>query len=314
MKRIVFHEYGGPEKLVIEEAPDPSPREGEVLVQLKAASVNPLDWKLREGAFSFIPMQKFPHAIGGDFSGVVESVGVGVSGFRAGQAVIGWMNPMAGGAYAEKVVVRETSLVEKPEGIGFQEAACIPVVGIAALQGLCDVGRLARGQKVLVYGCSGGVGLFAVPIAKAMGAYVVGVCGPSGMDVAQTLGADQILDFHGLDLDALGISFDVIFDLSGKLPFDEAKKALCPHGIYVDPSPTPAVMAGSVINNLFHAQQHGILMSKPNVRDLQTLVDHVLRGDVRVVVAAEFPLEEAAEGHRLGQAGGVVGKIVLNVD
>ena len=312
-RAIAFEHYGTAEELKIVKLPIREPKEHEVLVRIRAAGVNPLDWKIRNGEMKFIPGQHFPHLIGSDFAGEVASVGTGIQGLHAGDEVFGWTSAFKGGAYAEHITVDVQSLVAKPKSLSFAQAAAIPTAGTAGLQGLRDVGRLQRGQRVLLNGCTGGVGMFAVPLAKSFGAHVTGVCGTKGVDFAHQMGADTVLDYNNVDVRTLQETFDVIFDLAGRLSFDSVKHLLTPHGIFVDPAPTPAVMAGSVLNNFWHAQKHGILMSKLNCADAKLLADQVERLPITIRIAAEYPLDQAAAAHAAGEKGGGIGKLAVTV-
>ena len=298
-------------RLKIVELPIREPKDHEVLVRIRAASVNPLDWKIRNGEMKFIPGQHFPHLVGSDFAGEVVSVGSGIQEFLAGDEIFGWTSAFKGGAYAEYITVDIQSLVAKPKSLSFAQAAAIPTAGTAALQGLRDVGRLQRGQRVLLNGCTGGVGMYAVPLAKSFGAHVTGVCGTKAVEIAQQMGADVVLDYNAVDVRTSQETFDVIFDLAGRLSFDSVKHLLTPHGIFVDPAPTPAVMAGSVLHNFWHAQKHGILMSKLNCADAKLLADAVEQLPIAILIGAEFPLDQAATAHATGEKGGGIGKLVI---
>lgn len=311
---IVFDQYGAADGLRIESQDARPPGSNEVLVRVKAAAVNPIDWKVRAGEMKFIPGQKFPHMLGSDFAGIVEAVGAGVTSWSKGAEVLGWTNSFHGGAYADYVTVPVSAVVAKPPSLSFAEASVIPTGGTAALQGLRDVGRIQKGMRVLVYGCTGGVGLFAVPLAKSFGAYVVGYAGASSMDLAQTLGADEVYDYKAHDVLATTEPFDIILELSGHLQFESASKVLCPHGVYVDPVPNPSAIIGSLFYNLFHGQHHGILMSKLNANDIEMVAKYCAEGTIKVHVGKEFPLEQAKQAHEAGESGKIVGKIVLLTD
>lgn len=312
MKSAIFETYGDASVLKIIEKDEPNLGANEVLVSVRAASVNPIDWKVRSGQMKFIPGQKFPHGVGSDFAGVVASVGSEVSKWKVGDEVIGWTNSFVGGACATHVAVSERQLVAKPSKISFQEASAVPTGGVAALQGLRDVGKLESGQKVLINGATGGVGSFAVPLAKSMGGIVTAFAGKSGWDMASKLGADHLYDYTEVNALTLETQFDVIFELSGKLTFDDAKASiLCSHGIFVDPIPNPQAIVGSLFYNLFHGQHHGILMSKLNAKDVSFVAEKAAAGEIGITVGAEFPLDEISKAHELGESGKVVGKIVI---
>lgn len=309
-RAIAFDRYGAADELKVIDLPLGEPKEREVLVRIRAVGVNPLDWKIRKGEMSFIPGQNFPHLVGSDFAGEVAAVGSAVKEVAPGDEAFGWTSAFKGGAYAEYITVDAQSLSPKPKSLSFAQASAIPTAGTAALQGLRDVGRLQRGQRVLLNGCTGGVGTFAVPLAKSFGAHVTGTCGTKAVETAREMGVDSVLDYSAVDIYTLQETFDVIFDLSGRLSFDKVRHLLTPHGIFVDPAPTPAVMVGSVLHNFWHAQKHGILMSKMNCADAKLLADAVEQLPIPIRIGAEYSLEQAAAAHAAGEKGGA-GKLVI---
>lgn len=311
---VVFDQYGEAGVLRIEEREARTPGDNEVLVRVKAAAVNPVDWKVRAGEMKFMPGQKFPHMVGSDFAGTAAEVGSGVTQWKVGDAVLGWTNSFSGGAYADYVTVSAAVLVAKPETLSFSEASALPTGSTAALQGLRDVGRARQGMRILIYGCTGGVGMFAVPLAKSMETYVVGYAGPAALDFANTLGADEVYNYKAHDVLSTKEPFDIIFDLSGHLSFENACKILTPHGVYVDPVPNPSVILGSLFFNLFHGQHHGVLMSKLNAHDLQHVLDQIKERGIQIPIGREFPLGDVVSAHQAGEAGTILGKLVLLMD
>lgn len=259
MKAVVFGRYGDADVLSLGERPSSNPRKGEVRVRVTASALNPIDWKVRSGEMAMMSGWRFPHALGSDFAGVVVEVGPSVRSFAVGEEVFGGLNAMKGGAYAEELTAPASAIAKKPSGMSFRDAATLPVAGVAALQGLRDLGRVGQGTRVLVHGCTGGVGIFALQIARRMGAHVTGTCSAANMDLARELGADDVVDYRSMNLDEKA-PFDVIFELSGKAPFARARRWLTPRGIFVNPTPTPAVLLGSAIGNLFRGQKHRCLL------------------------------------------------------
>lgn len=311
---VVFDQHGDAGVLRVEEREVLSPSDHEVLVRIKAAAVNPIDWKVRAGEMKFIPGQKFPHMLGSDFAGTVQEVGAHVEAWKTGDEVFGWTSSFTGGAYADYVTVSPVALVAKPPELSWSQAAALPTGSAAALQGLRDVGRARKGMRVLVYGCTGGVGMFAVPLAKSMDTYVVGYAGTAAMDFANTLGADEVFDYKAHDVLSTEVPFDIVFDLSGHLSFDSACKIMTPHGVFVDPVPNPSVILGSLFFNLFHGQHHGVLMSKLNTHDLEHVLLQIREHNIQIPIGREFSLDEVAAAHQAGESGSVLGKLVLLTD
>ncbi len=312
MKAVTFDRYGDVGVLLVGEQQAARPGRGEVRVRVKASSLNPIDWKVRSGEMALMSGRRFPHALGSDLVGIVVEVGPAVRSLSVGDEVYGGVNAMKGGAYAEEVTTSAKNLARKPRGVSFVEAAAIPVAGVAALQGLRDLGRVAKGTRVLIHGCTGGVGTFALQIARRMGAHVTGTCSQANAALARELGADEVIDYRSSDLEKKG-PFDVLFELSGKLRFAAARRLLAPRGVFVNPTPTPQVIIGSAIANLFRAQKHRCLLSAPNTKDLEELSSLVEAGALRSVVRRTFRLDEIREAHRYGEKGGSVGKVAIEI-
>lgn len=313
MKAVSYDHFGGPEVLALAELPEPLPGPGEVRVAVRAASINPVDGKIRRGELTFLSGRRFPKRVGGDFAGVISAVGEGVEDLRPGDEVFGTVTGIGGGAYADAVVTSASNVVKMPAGLSFEDAASIPVVAIAALAGLRDVGRVRAGTRLLINGASGGIGVFAVQIAKLLGAHVTATASGEGLALARQLGADRVVDYRKADVAAGQERYDVIFDLSGRLPFGRAKAVLERGGIFVNPTPTPAVIVGSVVANLFRSRKHRILMGKTRQEDLLWLAERVAAGQLRPVVARTFTLEQVQQAVRFAEGGGIRGKVVLTV-
>lgn len=311
MNAVFIDQFGGPEVLTLRAAPDPALGASDVRVRVRAASVNPVDAKIRRGEVRFISGSRFPMMLGGDFSGEVEAVGSAVRDLRPGQEVFGVCKGM-GGAYADRVVTRAERVALKPRTLSHTEAACLPVAGSAALQGLEPYRQRAPGQRVLIHGCTGGLGVFALQIARRFGAHVTGTCRAEVMDIARDLGAHEVINYRSGDLDRAE-PFDVILDLSGKLPFTQARSRLTPRGVFINPTPTPVVILGAVLGNPFRRQQHQILLGQVTATRLKWLAEQVESGGLRVRVDRSFPLEAVREASMYAEAGGIVGKVVLDV-
>jgi len=324
MKAIVYHKYGSPDVLEFEEIQKPTPKEDEVLVKIHTASANPLDWHiLRADPFlvrlklGFLkPKNKI---LGADIAGRVEAVGRNVKEFQPGDEVFGDILESRGGAFAEYVSVPERVLVLKPANMTFEEAAAVPLAAITALFGIRDQGQIQPGQKVLINGASGGVGTFAVQIAKSLGAEVTAVCSTRNVDLVRSLGADHVIDYTQEDFTQNGRRYDLILAVNGYHPISAYKRALSPKGIYV--------MVGGSAAQGFQAlllgpwmsrsgnQQMGILEDERDRRDLLEFLKELLEaGKVVPVIDRRYPLSEVPEAIRYLEGGHAKGKVVIAVE
>ena len=323
MKAIVYKEYGSPDVLHLEEVAMPIPADGEVRVKVQAASVNAADWRLMRadpflarlytGLFKPTRFQ----ILGGDIAGRVEAVGKDVSQFKVGDEVFGEVSASGFGGFAEFKCARENELVLKPANLTFEEAAAVPLAALAALQGLRDKGQIQSGQKVLINGASGGVGTFALQIAKYYGAEVTAVCSTAKMELARSLGADHVLDYTQEDFTQSWARYDLILAANGDRSIFEYKRALNEGGIYV--------MVGGKAGQLFQALLLGpwlsmfgskkmrAVTSKPNQEDLLFLKELLESGKLKPIIDRRFPLSEVADAIRYIEAGRATGKVVISV-
>lgn len=312
MKALFLTSYGGPEVLKYGELPDPSPDRGELLVAVKAASLNPLDYKIRRGDFRIVTGSRFPKILGADFAGIVRQVGPGVSGFRPGDAVYGFtpLHLRKQGAHAEFLPVDAGRTRLVPDGISFEEAATLPVAALTALNGLRRCGDLA-GRAVLINGATGGVGHFALRIAKARGARVTAVCGARNADFARDLGADAVIDYASHDVTRERQTYDIVFDAHAGLGFANAARILAPDGGYATTLPTPGVL----LHLLWRKMAGGRRIVAANMRtrpeDYAEMEQLIGERKVRPVIGAAFPLREGARAFAALEGGHVRGKVVL---
>lgn len=313
MKAVVIDRYGSPEVLQEREVEKPSPQGDRVLVRVHSSSVNPVDWKIRQGDLQLLSGFRFPLLLGCDFAGVVEAVGSEVSQFQIGDEVYSFTNPLGGGAYAEYVSVPAASLALKPHNMTFEEAAAVPVAGLTALQGLVDEGQLRPGQKVLINGASGGVGTFAVQIAKAMSAEVTGVCSTKNLELVQSLGADRTIDYTQHNFTQDTVQYDLIFDAVAKRSFSACQNILQPQGIYVSTLPAFENLGAMVQSLIFPGKKARFILAKPIPRDLNALRELIEAGKVRSIIDRTFPLSEIAAAHTYSETGRTVGKIAIAV-
>ncbi len=315
MKAIAIDGYGEAGDLKLRDLPDPQLGGEEVLVRVRAAGVNPLDWKIRQGQLRLFVRLRFPYVPGSDIAGEVVSVGVRANKFKAGEPIFAFSDPRRGGGYAELAVVKQAAAARKPDSLDFAEAASLPVAGCAALQALRDLGKVSQGKKVLVHGGAGGVGHFAVQIAKALGAVTSATCGPSNVDFVRSLGADSVIDYSQQDFTAGVHRYDIVFDAVGKSSFSACRSILAPGGTYVTTLPSPVLFLWGpmqwVANIFGPAKQAKMLMVRPNGEDLAYLGRLADEGKLKPIVSVRLPLDQATEAHRANQAGHVRGKIVL---
>lgn len=316
MKAILFPNYGPPAGLVLQEVAKPTPHANQVLVKIYAAAANPLDWhRLRADPFivrlSDGLLKPKNTRLGADIAGRVEAVGTAVTQFQPGDEVFG---DVGAGGFAEYVCVKETALAPKPANVTFAEAAAVPVAAFTALQGLRDKGKLQAGQKVLINGASGGVGTYAVQIAKAYGAEVTGVCSSRNLDLVRGLGADQVIDYTQSDFTRTGQRYDLIFDAIGNYAVTDYRRALTPQGVC-------AVAGFTTLSRLFNVMLFGSrggqlvasFMAQPNQADLLVLKDLLAAGKIVSVIDRTYPLTQTAEAIRYLETGRARGKVIITV-
>jgi len=321
MKAIVHTKYGPPDVLQLKEVDKPTPKEDEVLVKVHAASVNYIDWQVLRGESFFLRLTtggllKPKHKIlGDDIAGRVEAVGPNVKQFQPGDEVFGISDF---DAFAEYVCVPENALALKPVSMTFEEAAAIPEAAIPALQGLRDHGQIQPRQKVLINGASGGVGTFAVQIAKSFGAVVTGVCSTRKLDMVRSIGADHVIDYTREDFTKSGQRYDLILANAGDRSIFDYKRALTPEGIYVCTGGSlaqyfQATLLGPLIS-MTGSKKLGSMFAKPNQKDYVFLIELFEAGKVVPVIDRRYPLSEVAEALRYYGEGHARGKVVITVD
>jgi NADPH:quinone reductase-like Zn-dependent oxidoreductase len=317
MKAIVIEGYGGPDRLVLRERPDPSPGVGEILVRVRAAGVNPVDWKIRRGDLRLVLRLGFPYIPGGDIAGEVVEVGAGVTRFQAGDAVVAFVDLKQGGGYAELVVVKESAAAHRARSLSFTEAASLPIAAGTALQALRDSGSLRQGGTTLINGGAGGVGHFAVQIARALGAVPTATCGPFNVDFVRSIGAEAVIDYSRDDFTRQAGRYDVVFDAVAKSGFGACRHLLKPGGTYVTTLPGPGVFfwypVQSVAGWFGPVKRAKFLMVRPQGSDLAYLGALADQGRLRPTISRTFPLDRACEAHEASEAGHMRGKIVLEI-
>ena len=321
MKAIVFYEYGSPDVLRFEEIEKPVVEEDQVLVRVHAASVNPLDWHSMRGepyvmrASGGLTKPK-KNGLGADLAGKVEAVGRNVEQFQPGDEVFG----MSINTLAEYARVSQHGVVKKPVNLTFEQAAAVPVGAITALQALRDKGQLQRGQKVLINGAAGGVGTFAVQIAKSFGAEVTGVCSTRNLDLVRSIGADHVIDYTKDDFTKSAQRYDLILDAVGKRPLSECRRVLTPEGTLVVVGAADGRWIGPLVPPLkalllsrFVSQKLIFFISKRSTPDLLLLKELIESGKLTPVVDRSYPLNELPEAMRYLEEGHARGKVVITV-
>jgi NADPH:quinone reductase-like Zn-dependent oxidoreductase len=322
MSAIVYRDYGTADVLRLEEIAKPVPDEGRVLIEVHAAAANPLDWHYMRGTPYIMRMDSGwskPESgrLGVDLAGVVVAVGPNVTGFKPGDEVFG----TGGGAFAEYARASAKRIAPKPANLTFEQAASVPVAAITALQGLRDKGRLESGQKVLINGASGGVGTFAVQIAKALGAEVTGVCSTRNLELVRSLGADHVIDYTRQDVTQSDERYDVILDNVGNLSLSAMKRLMTPHGRAVligggGPGegrwigPMGRALAAMVWSP-FVSQDFAMLLAEINTKDLETLSQLIESGKVTPVIDQVFPLSQVPAAIRYLEDGHARGKVII---
>lgn len=310
MKKVIFNKYGSLDDLQMVETAIPSIQENELLVKVKAAAINPLDWKIIEGQMKMITGSKFPKGVAFDFAGVVEKTGSGVNAFQVGDAVFGAMTAMKGEALAEYLVIAEPSAYKKPDSISFETAAAMTSVGAAALH-VFQKAKSKSGHHILINGASGGVGLLALQMAKKQGMHVTAVASGKGLSYLEKWAPDALIDYKSGQTLGQNPTFDAVFELSGSLPFGKAKPLMKPKSAFVSSLPNPKDMVLSFVNNLWSSKKFEIIMATPTQENLRDLCEWVTQKGLEITIAKTFPMQEFREAYRFARQGGVIGKVVF---
>lgn len=320
MKAIVYREYGSPDVLRYEEVEKPMVGDDDVLIKVHAASVNPLDWRLMRGQPVLLRMgmgmlRPKDTRVGRDVAGVVEAVGRNNRQFKAGDQVFGG----CGGSFAEYACGSEAKLAMKPASISFEEAASVPVAALTALQGLRDLGQIEQEQKVLINGAAGGVGTFAVQIAKAFGAHVTGVCSARNAEMVRAIGAEHVIDYAQEDFTRGTDRYDLILDNVGNHSLSECRRVLSAKGrlVMVGAKDVTLLLARALqarVLSQFLSQKLGFMIAKLTAADLTKVGELMESGKVRPVIDRRYRLSEAAEAVRYVEEGHARGKVVITLE
>jgi NADPH:quinone reductase-like Zn-dependent oxidoreductase len=308
MKAVRIHTHGGPETLVYEDAPRPTPLTGEVLIRVRAASVNPVDWKIRDGYGKEMFNHQMPLILGWDVAGTVEAIGPEVEKFKLGDPVYGYISLLRDGAYAEFAIAKQEEIALKPASLDFVQAAAVPVGALTAWQALFDTAKLQENQKVLIHAASGGVGSMAVQLAKAKGAYVIGTASARNADFVRELGVDEFIDYQSTPFETVVHDVDVVLDTIGSDTQVRSFGVLRKDGFLVSivelPSPELTTQ---------HGVRSAMLPAQPNAAQLNEITELIDSGKLKPFVETVLPLSEARQAHEMSQSGRTRGKIVLQV-
>lgn len=308
MKAVRIHTHGGPETLVYEDAPRPTPLTNEVLIRVRAASVNPIDWKIRDGYGKQMFNHQMPLILGWDVAGTIEAIGPEVDKFQLGAPVYGYTSLLRDGAYAEFIVAKQEEITLKPASLDFVQAAAVPVAALAAWQAMFDTANLTENQKVLIHAASGGVGSMAVQLAKAKGAYVIGTASAGNADFVRELGVDEFIDYQATQFETVVHDVDVVLDTIGGDTQVRSFGVLRKDGFLVSivepPSEELAAPHG------VRSKMVGVLPNGSQLSEIAALIDS---GKVKPFVETVLPLSEARQAQEMSQSGRTRGKIVLQV-
>ncbi|ARM16151.1 MULTISPECIES: NAD(P)-dependent alcohol dehydrogenase [Rhizobium] len=290
MKRIQFHRYGGPEEMRLEEYRLPELAADEILVRLRAASINPVDWKIRQGAMKIMTGRKFPRGMGHDFSGVVEGIGKGVKRFKIGDEVLGVTPVKVSGSFGETLITKEALAITKPLALSHEDAATLPVAASTAWTALVQKARLKPGQSVFINGAYGAVGQAATQIAKALGASVTGRVSGDAADAARGIGVDAVLDYRQQIPPEQYGKFDVVFDTHGGLTVREESKLSKPGGVILDINPSFAKIV-----RIFLSRSRKFVMGKQDEATMREIVALAAQGKLKISIGRTVPLDGAID-------------------
>ncbi|MEK8132364.1 NADP-dependent oxidoreductase [Paenibacillus filicis] len=332
MKAITIDQYGKNVPLRMTDQPTPVVGAHDVLVEIHAASLNPIDFKIKEGKVKLLIRHQFPLILGNDFSGVVVKVGTKVEAFKPGDEVYGRPRKTRIGTFAEYISIDETEIALKPKNLTFEEAASIPLVGLTTLQAFSDIMNLKKDQKILIHAGSGGVGTFAIQLAKAMGAYVATTASEKGYDLVQSLGADQIINYKKEQFEEVLSGFDAVYDTLGGEALEKSFKVLKPHGKIVSVSGLPNARFGreqqlgwfkttllsiasrkiTALESKYHVDYHFLFM-KPSGVQLNQIKDLIEEGKIKPVIDQVFPFVDTDQAMKYLESGRAKGKVLVKI-
>jgi len=314
MKAIAYQKFGNIDVLQTVEEPTPSIQANQVLVKVKAVSINPMDWKIRKGEMKLMSGSKFPKHTGVDFAGIVEDTGTSVTNFKKGDEVFGVVkNNMKEGALAEYVAVPATLVWKKPAHLNFTQAASIPIVGAAAITALHKMGTIQAQSKILVNGATGGFGMFLLQLLKQQQANVTAVTSTKALDYAKKWGADVVVDYTKENVLAKKVTYDIVIDLSGKMGYAKAKQIMKPQALFLNPTPKPIEIPTSLFKNLFSRKKQVVVLSSPAKENIEVLLNAINNG-LLIKVSQVFPFSQFSQAYQYAEKGGIIGKVAIELN
>lgn len=305
MKAIRMHSYGGAEVLVYEDAPRPEPQPDEVLVQVYAAAINGIDWKIRDGELQRLFNFQLPTILGSDAAGIVAAVGADVTTVEVGQEVYGMMERSRSGSFAEYAIAKSNAIAPKPKSLSYLEAASIPAAALTAWQALFERGNLSAGQTVLIHGAAGGVGMFAVQLARWKGAHVIATASNSSIQTVRELGADEAINYKTTPFEQVVKGVDLVLDILGGETRQNSWQVLKPNGILVSTVPPPPQAPDGLRSEMLMMQASG--------EQLVEITKLIEQGNLKTIVLQVFPLNKTAQALELNKTGHTHGKIAIQV-
>jgi NADPH:quinone reductase-like Zn-dependent oxidoreductase len=313
MRAVYIQRYGGAEELVYGELADPVAGKNDVLIRVAAAAVNPVDWKVREGRLKIITGKRFPKIMGVELSGSVVSVGKGVADLKPGDRVFAGLSHQ-GGAYAELVAVDRRKVSRIPDELPFAEASTLAVAGVTPLQAFTLHYNLQPGDEVLINGGSGGLGTYAIQIAKVLGARVTAVCSERNIELVNSLGADEVIDYSREDFRERKNAYDIIIDAASNASFSDSKQCLKRGGVLIKLNLSLGSLMVGLWSRLFMSRKMKMILLKNRPADIQWMIEQITAGKIGVVIDRTYNLDEAVKAHEYSETGRARGKIVLIVN
>jgi NADPH:quinone reductase-like Zn-dependent oxidoreductase len=314
MKAIVYEKFGTADVLQTAEQAKPDIKADEVLIKVKAFSINPMDWKIRKGEMTFMSGSKFPKHTGVDFAGVIEEIGASVIDLKKGDEVFGVVkNMMKEGVSAEYIALTASLIWKKPVNISFVQATSIPVAGSAAVTAIEKMGNMSSQTSILVNGATGGFGMFLLQLLKERGANVTAVASNLGAAYAKKWGANSVKDYKKENVLAQKAAYDIVIDLSGKMGYKTAKQIMKPKALFLNPTPKPVNIPLSLLGNLFRGKKHVVVLSSPSTRYTDVLLSAVNNG-LEIEVNKVFPFAQYKEAYEYAERGGYIGKVVIEIN
>ncbi len=312
MKAVTINQYGSTEILHYKDVKKPHLNAKDVLIEIYSTSINPVDWKIRKGELKIFTGFNFPKRLGADFAGIVKTVGAKAEGFKPGDKVFGFVNPLKGGAYAEYISVNSSLVSETPSNLEINQAGVIPLAGLTAIQGL-RLGKIKKDSKILINGASGGVGTFATQIAKLSSSKVTGVCSSRNIDLVKSLGATKVIDYTRQDFIELSDQYDIIFDVVGSKSYYDCQHILNTNGIYVSTLPKIKNLMAIAQTFWLSSKKAKLVVVRQNLKDLKLLSKWIENQEIQPIIDRSYLLEQIKEAHAYSEKGRAKGKILLRV-